>query len=72
MTSHSDWIPSYITAQSLMGLRRLMFLTNARAGTQYKYFDIQQFNDEKGKSKWVAWFYKNIKDIGELENDDAE
>jgi hypothetical protein len=71
MSNHSSWIPDFITAQSPMGLRRLMFSTNAKAGTQYKYFDINQFKDDSGKTKWIAWFYRNVEGIGNL-NDDAE
>lgn len=71
MTKHSDWIPDYITAQSLLGLRRLMYTTNAKHGTQFKYFDIKQFTDDKGKLKWIAWFYRNLESIGELD-DNAE
>ena len=71
MTKHSDWIPDFITAQSPMGLRRLMFVTNAKSGTQFKYFDIKQFIDDKGKKRWIAWFYRSFEGIGDL-NDDAE
>lgn len=67
MTNHSDWIPDFITAQSPKGLRRLMFKTNAKSGTQFKYFDIAQIVDEKGGKKWIAWYYRSLKDIGELD-----
>ena len=68
MTKHSDLIPDYIVAQSLAGLRRLMFMTNAKAGHQFTYFDIQQF-DENGKKKWVAWFYRKLATIEELDEE---
>jgi hypothetical protein len=68
---HSDWIPDYIKAQSPKGLRLLMFKTNAMAGTQFRYFDIQSYQDN-GKTVWVAWFYRSLKNIGELSNDNAE
>lgn len=58
-TIHSDSIPNYITAGSLMGLRRAMLLNNAKRGAQFQYFDIQQAT-VKGKSVWVAWFYDGI------------
>lgn len=64
---HSDWIPDFITAQSPMGLRRMMFITNAKAGTQFKYFDIQLYKDESGKAKWIAWFYRRLEDLKGLE-----
>lgn len=66
-SSHSDWIPDFITAQTPMGLRRMMFITNAKAGTQFKYFDIQLIKDESGKSKWIAWFYRRLEDIKGLD-----
>lgn len=69
--NHSRNIPAYITAGSLIGLRRLMFITNAKYGAQLKYFDISQFTDERGKRSWVAWFYVDLLDIGDL-NDDAK
>jgi hypothetical protein len=71
MSQHSDLIPSYLTAQSLIGLRRLMFITNAKDGTQYRYFDIQQY-DEAEKKKWVAWYYRTLKNLGELDADIGE
>lgn len=69
---HSDWIPDFITAQSPMGLRRMMFITNAKAGTQFKYFDIQLFKDENGKTKWIAWFYRRLDDIKNLSDGSTE
>lgn len=71
MTNHSDLIPDFITAQSPRGLRLLMFKTNAKYGAQHEYFDISHYKDSKGKDNWVAWFYRKLKNIGEL-NDDAE
>ncbi len=62
---HSANIPDFITAQSPLGLRRLMYATNAKSGMQFKYFDIQQITDN-GKTKWIAWFYRDIDSIGEL------
>lgn len=64
---HSDWIPDFIQAQTPMGLRRMMFITNAKAGTQFKYFDIQLYKDESGKTKWIAWFYRRLEDLKGLE-----
>jgi hypothetical protein len=71
MTKHSSLIPNYITAKSLLGLRRLMYLTNAKYGMQLQYFDISQFVDENGKKSWVAWYYINLEDLGELDNGNA-
>ncbi|MBL0233179.1 MAG: hypothetical protein IPQ08_05900 [Chitinophagaceae bacterium] len=70
-TTHSSTIPDFITAQSPMGLRRLMFATNARAGAMFQYFDIQQITDN-GKVKWIAWFYRDVRGIGGLTDDNAE
>ena len=70
--THSDWIPDFITAQSPMGLRRLMFTTNAKAGTQFKYFDIQSFKDDSGKTRWIAWFYRKLEDVGTLSDGSTE
>lgn len=71
-TIHSSWIPDFITAQSPMGLRRLMYSTNAKAGTQFKYFDIQQIKDDSGKTKWIAWYYRDMKGLGNLTDGDSE
>jgi len=68
---HSSYIPDFIMAQSPLGLRRLMYATNAKAGKQFKYFDIQQFTDN-GKTKWIAWFYRDMDSIGELTDGNAE
>lgn len=68
---HSSYIPDFIMAQSPLGLRRLMYATNAKAGQQFKYFDIQQFTDN-GKTKWIAWFYRDMDSIGELTDGNAE
>lgn len=54
-------IPNFITASSPMGLRRLMFLTNARLGARVNYFDIQ-YVDMNGRKQWIAWFYENMDD----------
>lgn len=61
-TSHSDNIPNYITAGSPRALRLLMFKTNAQAGKQFKYFDIQTYQDKQGKSKWIAWYFEKVED----------
>lgn len=45
-------IPNFLTAQSAIGLRRLMLLNNIRNGKQYNYFDIQFVN-----GKWFVWFF---------------
>lgn len=54
-------IPNYIAASTPMGLRRLMFITNARLGAHVRYFDIQ-YVDLNGRKQWVAWFYENMDD----------
>ena len=66
MSIHSDWIPDYIVAQSPRGLRLLMYKTNAIGGTQYKYFDISSYQ-ENGKIRWIAWYYKPLRNIGDLD-----
>lgn len=45
-------IPNFLTAQSAIGLRRLMLLNNIRNGKQYNYFDIQFVN-----GKWFVWYF---------------
>lgn len=70
MSKHSAHIPDYITAQSPQGLRRLMFQKNAQAGTQFRYFDIQQY-DDGNKKRWIAWFYRDLDGLGGLD-DNAE
>jgi hypothetical protein len=72
MSQHSSFIPDFIMAQSPMGLRRLMFKTNAKAGAQFQYFDISNFIDAEGETKWIAWFFRDIKGIGDLDNGDSE
>jgi len=54
-------IPNYLAAVTPMGLRRLMFINNARMGAHVRYFDIQQANIN-GRIMWVAWFYENMDD----------
>jgi hypothetical protein len=54
-------IPNFITAASPMGLRRLMFMTNARLGARVSYFDIQ-YVEMNGRKQWIAWFYENMDD----------
>ena len=69
-TIQSSWIPDYIAASSPMALRRLMFITNAKSGKAFQYFDIQSFVDENGKTRWIAWFYRGQDGLGDL--NDAE
>ena len=66
MSKHSSLIPNYLTAKSLLGLRRLMYMTNAKHGAQLTYFDISQYVEENGKRAWVAWFYMNLENLGDL------
>lgn len=58
--SSSRFIPNYITARSLPGLRRLMLTNNSRKGYFYKYFDIQ-FVNEGSKQYWVAFYFDEVK-----------
>ena len=53
-------IPNYLTAQTVMGLRRFMLLNNIRNGKSYNYFDFQFVN-----GKWFVWFYdtENIENL---------
>lgn len=67
-TIHSDWIPNFITAQSPMGLRRMMLLNNAKNNTQFKYFDIAQAT-VSGKVVWVAWYYTDKVNVEEIEGE---
>lgn len=54
-------IPNFLAAVTPMGLRRLMFLNNARLGARVHYFDIQ-YVELNGRKQWVAWFYENVDD----------
>lgn len=47
-----DYIPSFLTAASPIGLRRLMLENNQKHKKMIKYFDIQFVN-----GKWYAWYY---------------
>ena len=69
-TLHSKNFPDYITAESPRGLRLKMFKVNAKYGASHQYFDINQFIDKKGKSKFIAWFYRDLKNLEDLSNDD--
>lgn len=68
-TVHSNDLPAYITAESPRGLRRLMYKTNARYGSSFRYFDISHYITKQGKTVHIAWFYKKLKDIEELSGD---
>lgn len=54
-------IPNFITAQSPMGLRRLMLSNNVKNGKEYVYFDIQFAN-----GKWFAWYLEVEDENSEL------
>ena len=28
----------------------------------FEYFDIQNFKDDRGRTRWMAWFYKELSD----------
>lgn len=44
-------LPNFVSAQSLMGLRRAMLKNNARKGYQFSYRDIQFVS-----GKWYAFY----------------
>jgi hypothetical protein len=67
---HSKTFPDYITAGSPQGLRRLMYKTNAKFGANHQYFDISQYVDKKGKHRFIAWFFRDLNDLKELNGDD--
>jgi len=64
---NGNLIPNFITAQSPRGLRRRMFEENAKYGGFLKFFDISSYQEDD-KTKWVAWFFVELKDIGELDD----
>lgn len=68
-TLHSKDLPDFITAESPQGLRRSMFKVNAKYGASHKFFDVSQFKDKKGKTKWIAWYYKEFKNLEDLDGD---
>jgi len=47
-----------------------MFKVNAKYGANHQFFDISQFTDKKGKKKFIAWFYKDFKNLEELNDAD--
>ena len=63
---HSKDLPDYITSGTPSGLRRLMYSTNAKYGASHKFFDISQYEDKKGKRRFIAWFYREFKISEEL------
>ena len=63
---NGNLIPNYITAQTPQGLRRRMFQENAKYGGFLKFFDISSYEENK-KTKWIAWFFVELKNIGELD-----
>ena len=56
MQESSASIPSFLTARSPEGLRRLMLRNNAKHAMFFKYFDIQFVN-----GRWYAWYILNLK-----------
>jgi len=70
-TTRSIRLPNYITARSAQALRVAMFQKNAELGAEVQYFDIQSYT-EKGKTKWIAWFFEDLKQTDELINGSAK
>lgn len=58
--SSSRFIPNYLTAKSLTGLRRAMLLNNSKKGYFFKYFDIQKVT-ERSQEVWVAFYYEEVR-----------
>lgn len=47
-------VPSYLRAQTVSGLRRLMLLNNKKHSGFVKYFDIQYIEKE---DRWYCWYF---------------
>jgi hypothetical protein len=43
-----------------------MYSTNAKYGASHKFFNISQYEDKKGKKRFIAWFYREFKISEEL------
>ena len=65
---HSKELPDFITAGSPRGLRLKMFRLNTKFGSYHKFFDIGTFKDRNGKQKWIAWYFKELKNLGDVED----
>lgn len=61
-TKHTYRLPDFIEASGLVPLRLLMLQTNLKYNQMFEYYDIQSYVDKKGKTKWVAWFTRNLTD----------
>ena len=64
MVGRPNRIPNFISASSPRGLRRLMLRTNAKARTQFSYFDISYNPTTK---KWVAWYLELLETNEQVE-----
>ena len=49
-------VPNYVKASSPLGLRRLMFVVQARDSMQYNFFNISFVN-----GAWYAWYFQDPK-----------
>lgn len=38
-----------------------MLKTNNKKGYQFQYFDIQSYTDKRGRLRFIAWFFAELK-----------
>jgi len=68
-TLHSKDLPDFISAESPQGLRRKMFKVNAKYGAGHQFFDFSIFTDKKGKQRFICWYYRDLKNLEDLDGD---
>ena len=59
-------LPNYIEARSPRALRLAMFKLNAEKGAMVKFFDIQNYKKENGRTFWIAWYYDGLESLDDL------
>lgn len=48
-----------------------MYKTNAKIGGMVQYFDIAQYQTDRGL-RWIAWYYMPLESIEDLTNEGEE
>ena len=59
----SGHIPSFISANTPLGLRRKIIRNNLRLAMDVRYYDFQKVPDASGKLKWYCWYDMPVKDL---------
>jgi hypothetical protein len=67
MSRQGSFTFDFITSSSPEGLRGAMRENDLKGKRQYQYFDIRDYVDKRGRTKWIAWYC--IETIDALKND---